>query len=210
MFTQTLLHHKLHIINLSPSQVGEHLILANAGDCRAVLCRGGHALRLTCDHTPDMPEERARIEGERGIVHQVRWSRGKGGGGHCASGLVEVKGRGREGGCAPGGCMEMDSAQCGDSASRSVSGNHLLVENKSKQVGKDGTAPPHLVSACALACWHRTPFAGHPDTKHGVHAGARCVAGCAPPGGGHGGQDLCGQQVGARVGYTTSTSPWSV
>lgn len=52
-------------------QVGEHLVLANAGDCRAVLCRGGRALRLTTDHTPDVPGERTRIEAHRGIVHQV-------------------------------------------------------------------------------------------------------------------------------------------
>ncbi|KAL6764613.1 phosphatase 2C-like domain-containing protein [Haematococcus lacustris] len=53
-------------------QVGLHLAVANAGDCRAVLCRGGRALRLTTDHTPDLPRERQRIEACNGMVYQVR------------------------------------------------------------------------------------------------------------------------------------------
>ncbi|KAJ9531384.1 hypothetical protein QJQ45_006900 [Haematococcus lacustris] len=58
-------------------QVGLHLAVANAGDCRAVLCRGGRALRLTTDHTPDLPRERQRIEACNGMVYQVQGRAGK-------------------------------------------------------------------------------------------------------------------------------------
>lgn len=44
------------------------LWVGNAGDCRAVLCRGGAAEPLTRDHRPDRPDERARIEGCGGEV----------------------------------------------------------------------------------------------------------------------------------------------
>ena len=40
------------------------LAIANAGDCRAVLSRGGTAEDLSRDHTLDLPSERARIEKE--------------------------------------------------------------------------------------------------------------------------------------------------
>jgi serine/threonine protein phosphatase PrpC len=36
--------------------------VANAGDSRCVLCRGGAAVDLSSDHKPDLPEELARIE----------------------------------------------------------------------------------------------------------------------------------------------------
>lgn len=39
-----------------------HLIMANLGDCRAVLCRGGEAVALTEDHKPGTRGERRRIE----------------------------------------------------------------------------------------------------------------------------------------------------
>lgn len=32
-----------------------HMIIANLGDCRAVLCRGGKAVRLSEDHKPSRP-----------------------------------------------------------------------------------------------------------------------------------------------------------
>lgn len=54
------------------TQVGLKLYVANAGDCRAVLCRGGQAVRLSHDHKPNLANERARIEAVGGIVHQVR------------------------------------------------------------------------------------------------------------------------------------------
>jgi serine/threonine protein phosphatase PrpC/cold shock CspA family protein len=53
------------------------LCVANAGDCRAVLCRGGEAVRLTSDHKPNTKSERRRIESAGGYVAQIkvrRWS----------------------------------------------------------------------------------------------------------------------------------------
>ncbi|TYZ64920.1 hypothetical protein PybrP1_001143 [[Pythium] brassicae (nom. inval.)] len=41
---------------------------ANLGDCRAVLCRGSHAVPLTTDHTPGRPDERQRIVAAGGFV----------------------------------------------------------------------------------------------------------------------------------------------
>jgi serine/threonine protein phosphatase PrpC len=38
------------------------LIIANAGDSRSVLCRGGVAVPLSYDHKPENEEERRRIE----------------------------------------------------------------------------------------------------------------------------------------------------
>ena len=48
------------------------LYVSNVGDCRAVLCRGAHAVRLSQDHHPDIPTERARIESVGGAVQEVR------------------------------------------------------------------------------------------------------------------------------------------
>ncbi|GIL54056.1 hypothetical protein Vafri_9611 [Volvox africanus] len=53
-------------------QLGPKLYTANAGDCRAVLCRGGRAVRLSRDHKPELPEERTRIEVAGGRVANVR------------------------------------------------------------------------------------------------------------------------------------------
>lgn len=40
----------------------DNVVVANVGDCRAVLCRvGGEAVPLTRDHTADLPRERVRI-----------------------------------------------------------------------------------------------------------------------------------------------------
>ena len=41
---------------------GGHLIVANAGDCRAVLSRGGVAEALSCDHRASRQDEQERIE----------------------------------------------------------------------------------------------------------------------------------------------------
>ncbi|GFR47851.1 hypothetical protein Agub_g9634 [Astrephomene gubernaculifera] len=53
-------------------QVGPKLFTANAGDCRALLCRDGAATRLSRDHSPDLPTERRRIEAASGRVACVR------------------------------------------------------------------------------------------------------------------------------------------
>ena len=47
------------------------LYTAHVGDCRAVLCRGGQAVRLTQDHRPDRKDEQKRIKEAGGGVFQV-------------------------------------------------------------------------------------------------------------------------------------------
>jgi serine/threonine protein phosphatase PrpC len=47
------------------------LLCAHVGDCRAVLCRGGAAVRLTNDHRPDRKDEQQRIRAAGGGVFQV-------------------------------------------------------------------------------------------------------------------------------------------
>ncbi|CAK9134100.1 unnamed protein product [Ilex paraguariensis] len=42
--------------------LGKHLLVANAGDCRAVLCRKGVALQMSQDHRPTYLPERTRVE----------------------------------------------------------------------------------------------------------------------------------------------------
>ncbi|XP_052206617.1 probable protein phosphatase 2C 22 isoform X2 [Diospyros lotus] len=49
--------------------VGSSLIVANAGDCRAVLCRRGKAIEMSRDHKPCSSEERRRIEASGGYVY---------------------------------------------------------------------------------------------------------------------------------------------
>ena len=39
-----------------------HLVVSNAGDCRAVMSRGGVAEALTSDHRPSRDDEKDRIE----------------------------------------------------------------------------------------------------------------------------------------------------
>ncbi|KAL5561070.1 hypothetical protein UlMin_030817 [Ulmus minor] len=41
---------------------GRLLMVANAGDCRAVLCRKGEAIDMSQDHRPTYPSERRRVE----------------------------------------------------------------------------------------------------------------------------------------------------
>lgn len=57
-------------------QHGHHhpvfLHVANVGDCRGVLCRGGTAVPVTEDHTPSIPREAARVEGAGGFVSRGR------------------------------------------------------------------------------------------------------------------------------------------
>nr|XP_015877991.2 probable protein phosphatase 2C 75 isoform X1 [Ziziphus jujuba var. spinosa] len=46
----------------------DHIVVANCGDSRAVLCRGGRALPLSNDHKPDRSDELKRIEAAGGRV----------------------------------------------------------------------------------------------------------------------------------------------
>lgn len=48
--------------------VGNRLLVANVGDSRAVICRGGHAYAVSRDHKPDQSDERQRIEDAGGFV----------------------------------------------------------------------------------------------------------------------------------------------
>lgn len=48
------------------------LYAANAGDARAVLCRGGEALRLTYDHKGSDPQETRRIQNAGGFMMNNR------------------------------------------------------------------------------------------------------------------------------------------
>ncbi|KAL1208075.1 putative protein phosphatase 2C 75 [Cardamine amara subsp. amara] len=56
----------------------EHIVVANTGDSRAVLCRSGVAIPLSNDHKPDRPDERARIEAAGGRVLVVDGARVEG------------------------------------------------------------------------------------------------------------------------------------
>jgi len=47
---------------------GAHVVVANAGDSRAVACVGGRAVALSVDHKPNLPAERARIHLAGGTV----------------------------------------------------------------------------------------------------------------------------------------------
>lgn len=48
--------------------LGQRLLVANVGDSRAVLARGGKAVPMSVDHKPNMREERLRIERAGGMV----------------------------------------------------------------------------------------------------------------------------------------------
>ncbi|XP_028091431.1 probable protein phosphatase 2C 13 [Camellia sinensis] len=48
--------------------LGRHLMVANAGDCRAVLCRKGVAVQMSHDHRPSYPPERKRVEELGGYI----------------------------------------------------------------------------------------------------------------------------------------------
>ncbi|XP_066018119.1 uncharacterized protein [Pocillopora verrucosa] len=53
---------------LAVAVIGSSIVVANAGDCRAVLSRAGRAQILTNDHRPSCPAERARVEAAGGTV----------------------------------------------------------------------------------------------------------------------------------------------
>jgi len=48
--------------------VGNHLLVANIGNSRAVICKGGQAVALSAYHAPDQPDERKRIGDAGGVV----------------------------------------------------------------------------------------------------------------------------------------------
>ncbi len=52
--------------------IGDTLISANAGDSRSVLCREGRAVRMSRDHKPIDPDEKARITQLGGFVEDKR------------------------------------------------------------------------------------------------------------------------------------------
>ncbi|CAN8253384.1 unnamed protein product [Cochlearia groenlandica] len=56
----------------------DHIVVANTGDSRAVLCRNGVVVPLSNDHKPDRPDERARIEAAGGRVLVVDGARVEG------------------------------------------------------------------------------------------------------------------------------------
>lgn len=49
--------------------IGSSLVVANAGDCRAVLCRRGKAIEMSRDHKPGCFREKERIEACGGYVY---------------------------------------------------------------------------------------------------------------------------------------------
>ncbi|KAL3498311.1 hypothetical protein ACH5RR_041043 [Cinchona calisaya] len=49
--------------------IGSSLVVANAGDCRAVLCRRGKAIEMSRDHKPVCSKEKKRIEASGGSVY---------------------------------------------------------------------------------------------------------------------------------------------
>ncbi|KAK6137282.1 hypothetical protein DH2020_028974 [Rehmannia glutinosa] len=50
----------------------EDMVVANCGDSRAVLCRGGVAVPLSTDHKPDRDDEKERIEAAGGKI--ISWN----------------------------------------------------------------------------------------------------------------------------------------
>eukprot|EP00803_Ostreobium_quekettii_P005701 evm.model.scf_1375.5 EVM.evm.TU.scf_1375.5 scf_1375:26494-30018(-) len=53
---------------LAAAVIGSSIVVANAGDCRAVLCRAGRAQVLTNDHRPSCPSERERVLAAGGTI----------------------------------------------------------------------------------------------------------------------------------------------
>lgn len=51
---------------------GQEMVVAHAGDSRAVMCRDGEAVELTKDHTARDEEEAQRVEEEGGRVNLGR------------------------------------------------------------------------------------------------------------------------------------------
>ena len=66
---------------------GDQLYVANAGDSRAVLCRGPDAIALSEDHKPASETEKARITAAGGFISSV------GGVVRCAAVITHIKTR---------------------------------------------------------------------------------------------------------------------
>ncbi|CAO2143431.1 unnamed protein product [Urochloa humidicola] len=63
--------------------VGDRLFVANVGDSRAIICKGGQAIAVSRDHKPGQTDERQRIEEAGGFV---MWGEGT----WCVGGVVPV------------------------------------------------------------------------------------------------------------------------
>jgi hypothetical protein len=50
---------------------GTHLVCANVGDSRTIMCRLGKAIELSVDHKPSRPDERDRIIAAGGTISTV-------------------------------------------------------------------------------------------------------------------------------------------
>jgi len=62
------------ILKHSKRKTGVHLYVANTGDSRCILVRGGRALPLSEDQKPNRKDERSRIEAKGGrVVHAGAW-----------------------------------------------------------------------------------------------------------------------------------------
>ncbi|KAJ1636342.1 phosphatase 2C-like domain-containing protein [Pavlovales sp. CCMP2436] len=48
--------------------ITDHLFIAWAGDCRAVLCRASKSFFASLDHAPTLAAERARVQAEGGQI----------------------------------------------------------------------------------------------------------------------------------------------
>lgn len=57
--------------------LGKHLVIANAGDCRAVLCRKGVAMQMSQDHRPIYLEEKIRVEKLGGFIDELGYLNGE-------------------------------------------------------------------------------------------------------------------------------------
>ena len=69
--TQSSMHcYRITLGLMGPA--GEVIWAAHAGDCRAVLCRGNDAVRLTEDHKPELVAEKQRVEANGGRVEMQR------------------------------------------------------------------------------------------------------------------------------------------
>uniref|UniRef100_A0A2N9H756 protein-serine/threonine phosphatase n=1 Tax=Fagus sylvatica TaxID=28930 RepID=A0A2N9H756_FAGSY len=64
-----LCHAKCSLSDRLTDLASRLLVVANAGDCRAVLCRRGKAIEMSRDHKPLCSKERKRIEASGGYIY---------------------------------------------------------------------------------------------------------------------------------------------